>query len=166
MDLNTDVTEEAEHWLEMKKIKGYKREYIKVIKEIKELCLDYYKERLISLVVFGSIAKRSFSPVSDIDLLVVLKDKKNQYKEYADYFDNVESKLSFAKDFHPEINPIFKSYRQLNVKTPYLWNTEFIILYDRDDFFKKFINKLERFKKTSIIIHNQGMEYIEVLSDQ
>jgi len=148
----------------MQKVKGYKKQYMKIIKELKDLCLNHYKDRLISLVVFGSVAKGSFSPVSDIDLLIILQNKKEQYEEYSDYYDNVESRLSFIKDFPIEINPVFKSPKELSVKTPYLWNTDFLILYDRENFFKEFLNKLEQFKKTSLVIHNQHIEYIELLN--
>jgi predicted nucleotidyltransferase len=150
----------------MKKVKGYKKQYMKIIKEFKTLCLNHYKDMLISLVVFGSVAKGSFSPVSDIDLLIILRNKREQYEEYSDYYDHVESKLSLIKDFPVEINPIFKSYEELSVKIPYLWITEFLILYDREDFFKKFLNKLEHYKESSLVIHNQHMQYIELLNGQ
>ncbi|MEN2994004.1 MAG: nucleotidyltransferase domain-containing protein [Thermodesulfovibrio sp.] len=104
----------------MKKIKGYKRKYMKVLSQIRDLCISYYKDRLLSLVVFGSVAKDSFSPVSEIDLLRVLRDKRNQYREYTDYFNNVENKISFEKELPLEINPIFRSSKDLKVKTPYL----------------------------------------------
>ncbi|MDW7972763.1 MAG: nucleotidyltransferase domain-containing protein [Thermodesulfovibrio sp.] len=139
---------------------------MKILKQIRDLCISYYKDRLLCLVVFGSVAKDSFSPLSDIDLLIIFKDKKDQYKEYADYYNNVENKLLFKKDLPVEINPIFKSFKDLKVKTPYFWNTEFLILYDRENLFKEFLNKLEKFKSKSIIIHKEPVEYIELVNEQ
>ncbi|GLI52396.1 hypothetical protein [Thermodesulfovibrio yellowstonii] len=46
----------------MEQIKGYKKEFYKIINKLKILCLSYYKESLISVVVFGSVAKENFSP--------------------------------------------------------------------------------------------------------
>ncbi|MDI6865125.1 nucleotidyltransferase domain-containing protein [Thermodesulfovibrio yellowstonii] len=147
----------------MKITKGYKREYKKILKQLRDLCVNFYKNRLVSLVVFGSVAKGTFSPVSDIDLLIILKNKRTQYEEFSIYYDNIETKL-FRGDFTVEINPIFKSYRELSVKTSYLWNTDFIVLYDTEDFFKNFLDKLQEFKNKALFIHTKPMEYIELVN--
>jgi len=134
---------------------------MRILEQLKKLCVDYYRDRLLALVVFGSVANKSFTPASDIDLLIILKDTKSNYNEYSLYYDNVESRLKHGK-LHIEINPIFKTGKNLSVQTPYLWNTEFIILYDRDDFFRTFLRKLDEYKQSSIIVRNQKMEYIVV----
>lgn len=38
------------------------------------LCKEHYKERLISLVVFGSVGRGTAGPDSDIDLLLVVNE--------------------------------------------------------------------------------------------
>lgn len=149
----------------MKTIKDYKKNYLKIIEQLKDLCLDYYKERLLAVVVFGSVAKGIFSPVSDIDLLIILKNRKGNYKEYSEYYDNVESKIS-VRNLRVEINPIFKSIRELRIRTPYLWNTEFLILYDRDNFFREFLIKLQEFKEKFLVFYTNPFDYIKVLSDK
>lgn len=138
---------------------------MKIIEQLKDLCLNYYKDRLIAVVVFGSVAKGIFSPVSDVDLLIILKNRKSPYREYSDYYDNVESKISVG-DSMVEINPIFKSIRELSIRTPYLWNTEFLILYDKGNFFKEFLNKLQEFKEKSLVFNTNPFDYIKVLNDK
>ncbi|WP_141266886.1 nucleotidyltransferase domain-containing protein [Thermodesulfovibrio sp. Kuro-1] len=149
----------------MKKIRGYKKKYMKIIEQLKNLCLNYYKDRLIAVVVFGSVAKGMFSPVSDVDLLIILKNRKSQYREYSDYYDNVESKISVG-DLMVEINPIFKSIRELSIRIPYLWNTEFLILYDKENFFRDFLKKLQEFKEKFLVFHTNPFDYIKVLNDK
>lgn len=46
--------------------------------------------------------------------------------------------------------PIFIKRDSLREDLPWLWDTEFIILYDRDEFFQNFIRKLEEFKKKKL----------------
>ncbi|MCX7726835.1 MAG: nucleotidyltransferase domain-containing protein [Chitinispirillaceae bacterium] len=139
-------------------IKNYKGKFKDILDQLRDYCVYYYKERLLSLVVFGSVAKGIFSPVSDIDLLVVLKKKKGNSKEFLYYFENIEKKLD-KRGLYLEINPIFKSREELSVDLPYLWNTTFVILFDRDNFFKKFTEELEKFKKQKLKVRDN---YIEI----
>jgi hypothetical protein len=144
----------------------YKNVYQDILQQLKALCVEHYRERLISVVVFGSIAKKTFGPASDIDLLLVFTDKRGNYEEFSDYYDNVESKLVFPEGFHIEINPIFKSKGQLSVKTPYLWNTEFLILYDREGFFREFMAKLKKYKENFLVTCNKSLEYTMFRDDE
>lgn len=145
----------------MNTLKGYKRKYEQTLEKIRELSLSYYGNSLISLVVFGSVAKGVFNPFSDIDLLIILKKRGNFYKEYSEYFDNIEAKLNSPYK-SVEINPIFKAATELTTSIPYLWNTDFVVLFDRDNFFKKYLVSLNKFKRDSLIIHNKPIEYIEL----
>lgn len=72
------------------RIKGYKKAYMRVLRQPNELCLAYYKGRLISLVVFSYVANGRFSPVSDIGLIrledfkklsLIIHKKPNKYIE-------------------------------------------------------------------------------------
>lgn len=137
-------------------MKGYKEKFYKILEEIKNLSTSFYGDRCVSIVVFGSVAKDRFSPTSDIDLIVILKNYESNYKNYEEFFENIIEKLSY-KDVH--INPIFKTPENLSVKLPYLWDTEFIILYDKDSFFKNFIKNIENFKKKNLKFKDT---YIEV----
>lgn len=137
-------------------MKNYKQKFYKVLKEIKQYSISFYGNRLVSLVVFGSVAKDTFSPVSDIDLLVVLKDKKSSYHYYQEFFDNIIQNLSYK---NIQINPIFKTPETMSVELPYLWDTKFLLLYDKDGFFSNFIKTLDKFKMQNLKFKNN---YIEI----
>ena len=119
-----------------------------LLSEIREKARKHYRDRLVSLVVFGSVAKGKATPTSDIDLLIVLEDKpESSFKTYMDFYENVESKLNIIEDISIRISPIFLKKTSLKEEIPWLWDTEFIVLYDKNGFFFFFLKRLERFKK-------------------
>ncbi len=119
-----------------------------LLSEIREKARKHYRDRLVSLVVFGSVAKGKATPTSDIDLLIVLEDKpESSFKTYMDFYENVESKLNIIEDISIRISPIFLKKTSLKEEIPWLWDTEFIVLYDKNGFFDRFLKRLERFKK-------------------
>ncbi len=120
----------------------------KLLEEIKIKSTEHYGERLVSLVVFGSVAGGRATPESDIDLLIVLEEKpKGSYLTYMDFYDNVESRLRNLKNLGMRLSPIFLKKSSLREYLPWLWNTEFIVLYDKDGFFQGFLRRLEKFKR-------------------
>ncbi len=125
--------------------------------ELREKALSYYKNRLISLVVFGSVAKNTWTPESDIDVLIVLEEKsKSSYRTYMEFYENVEEKLNLRI----RISPIFLERTSLKETLPWLWDTSFIILYDKNDFFKNFLKKLEGFKSKLKFIKDPMPHYV------
>ena len=119
-----------------------------LLSEIREKAKKHYRDRLVSLVVFGSVAKGKATPTSDVDLLIVLEDKpESSFKTYMDFYENVESKLRYIDDVGLRLSPIFLKRSSLKEEIPWLWDTEFIVLYDKNGFFHKFLKRLERFKK-------------------
>ena len=120
-----------------------------LLSELKEKALSYYKDNLTSLVIFGSVAKDTWTPASDIDVLVVLKRKeKSSYKVYMDFYLNMR------------LSPIFLEERSLKESLSWLWDPKFIILYDRDDFFKRYIKRLERSKAKLKFIKTPMPHYV------
>ena len=125
----------------------FKKALEKLLEEIRERATRYYKDRIVSLVVFGSVAKGKATPESDVDLLIVLEDRtKSSYETYMDFYENVESKLKSLDKLGMRLSPIFLKRSSLREDIPWLWDTEFMVLYDKDNFFKNFLKKLEKFK--------------------
>lgn len=125
--------------------------------ELRDKALSYYKDRLISLVVFGSVAKNTWTPESDIDVLIVLEEKsKSSYRTYMEFYENVEEKLKPRM----RLSPIFLKGTSLRETLPWLWDTSFIILYDKNDFFKNFLKKLESFKSKLKFIKEPMPHYV------
>jgi predicted nucleotidyltransferase len=56
---------------------SYREEYYKLVKKLEEMTINFYGDRLISIAVFGSVAKDTFRPDSDIDILIIAKDLPN-----------------------------------------------------------------------------------------
>ena len=132
-----------------------------LLSELKEKALSYYKDNLTSLVIFGSVAKDTWTPASDIDVLIVLKRKeKSSYEVYMDFYDNVERKLVSLNELNMRLSPIFLEERSLKESLSWLWDPKFIILYDRDDFFKRFIKRLERSKAKLKFIKTPMPHYV------
>jgi len=125
----------------------------KIVEELKKRAKEYYGERLISLAIFGSVAKGLATPSSDIDFLITLKSLyPSNFEVYREYYEKVESKLSSLREgkkkgFYILLSPIFKSPESLTPELPWLWRNEFIILHDTNDFFKNFLKKLKKFER-------------------
>ncbi len=132
-----------------------------LLDELKEKALSLYGERLVSLVVFGSVAKGLATPESDLDLLIILEDKpKGSYSTFMEYYENIESELKTLKELRLSISPIFLRKTSLKVELPWLWDNVFLILYDKDNFFKNFLNKLKEFKACLVYMKEPMPHYI------
>lgn len=139
----------------------------KIVEELKKRAKEYYRERLISLAIFGSVAKDLATPSSDIDFLITLKSLyPSNFEVYREYYEKVESKLSSLREgkkkgFYILLSPIFKSPESLTPELPWLWRNEFIILHDTNDFFKNFLKKLKKFERENLIYHSSPLPYYE-----
>lgn len=139
-----------------------------VIEELREKSILYYKDNLISLVLFGSVAKGLATEASDIDILYVLDSKGSSYETYSEYFDNIEEGLESIKEMRREgthllISPIFKTKEELDPRLPWLWKGCYEILFDRNDYFKRFLGELEKFEERHLVYHKKPLPYFEVI---
>ncbi len=125
--------------------------YEELLEKLLEASLDFYKDRLISLVVFGSVGRRTPRPDSDIDLLIVAADLPKGRMQRVKEFGDVEAGLSHALDkavqrgVRAELSPVFKTPDE--VKRGSLLFLDIIhdkrILYDRDGFMQNALALLE-----------------------
>lgn len=136
---------------------SYKKIYQDLVKKVLELSKVYYQNRLVSFVIFGSVARDSFRPDSDIDILIVAeKLPKGRVKRVEEFEKNIERKLEFElkalykKGIYPYFSPIFKTKEEVLRGSWLFLDMVFDakILYDKDDFFKNFLFSLkEKLKK-------------------
>jgi predicted nucleotidyltransferase len=99
---------------------------------------------LISVVVFGSVARGEAGKESDVDLLVVADNLPDRYERFK-LFDKAEEKLESKKKelrkdgYQIFFSPIIKSKEEAEFLTPlYLDLVEdAVILKDEGDFLKK-----------------------------
>ncbi len=113
-------------------------------------CLDFYKDRLISLAVFGSVGRGTPGPESDIDFIVVARDlpqgRLNRVREFQVVEDQLEPWLLSLerRGVHTSLSPVFKTPEEVEKGSLLFLDMvdDAVLLHDRDDFFKKYLERL------------------------
>jgi predicted nucleotidyltransferase len=132
---------------------NYKTEYKKIIEILSESIRNHYGDRLISLAIFGSVAKNKFRPDSDIDILIIASNlPQGRYYRVKEFMDNVENKLDtffsalYKKEIYPYLSPLIYEIKDLErIKHLFFDMTEdVIILYDKEDFLLDYIAKIKK----------------------
>lgn len=127
---------------------GYE-DYKELIYALRDLAIEKFGDSLISLVLYGSVARGEAKEESDIDLLVILKDATDTYYERLEPFIEIErvlekGKLYSIKKGLPHLSYIILSQKEAQ-KNLYLFLDmieDSIILLDREDFFKRRLEDL------------------------
>lgn len=112
---------------------------------------SYYGQRLISVVVFGSVARETQTFDSDLDVLIIAEKlpigRMNRIRE----FESVEEKLEpLLKAFQEKygintyISAIIKSSEEVEKGSPLFLDMveDAKILFDKDKFFEKRLKRL------------------------
>lgn len=126
-------------------MRGYE-DYKEILKKFMQLLQKRIGDNLISLVLYGSVARGAAKDESDIDLLIILKDAPAAYYERLEPVIEIELKMRESASGAP---PIFSSLilskeeamENRNIFLDMIENS--IILYDKDDFFR---NRLKAMK--------------------
>ncbi len=130
----------------------------KLIPDLKDVLKQRFNQSLLSIVLFGSAVKGSFTSTSDIDVLVVCeslpKDWRARDKIILELTEDIE--LRYATAIHmtlvgrDEISHAIESVAPLMLE---IYDANEII-YDRDNFFKQLLNgfktNLEKMHATKI----------------
>lgn len=127
-----------------------------LLREVLEAARSCYGDRLVSLAVFGSVARGAQRPDSDVDLFLVCdplpRGRMRRIAEFRKVEDRLEPLLSSPerKGISTALSPVLKTSAEvLRGGLIYLGLVEDArLLYDRDDFFETFLarfkEKLER----------------------
>lgn len=135
------------------KITGYRNRYYKLINNLFETVKDFYGEKLVSFAIFGSVARDTFRPDSDIDVLIIVENlPRGRVKRVIDFEKNVEEKLDrefrelASSGIYPVISPLIKTPEEVKLGSPVFIDMiqEVKILYDKDNFFKGYLNTLKK----------------------
>ncbi len=128
--------------------------YAPLIKRYSRLLLEHFNNRLISIVLFGSISRGDWNKNSDIDLLIIVnnwdeipiwKRLRELYEVRSKLRETIEYKFAVKAGYIPIIQHYPLSRREaLNFHRLYLDIVlDGIIIYDKDKFFSKIINSLK-----------------------
>lgn len=132
-----------------------KEKFKKLGKKLASEIKSYYGERLVSLVVFGSVARETQRFDSDIDILIIAKELPNGRMKRVEEFEIVEDKLehfltSLQKyGIYTSITSVIKTPEEAEKGSPLFLDMveDARILIDKNDFFatilKKFRNRLK-----------------------
>lgn len=123
-----------------------------VVERVREGCVSGYGERLVSLALFGSVARGTMRPDSDIDLLVVAAPLPNGRLPRMDEFRQVEEAVgeSLAKaaaaGVHTMLSPVIKTPAEVEYGSPLFLDMtdQARILVDRDGFLAERLAVLRR----------------------
>ncbi|MCD6493470.1 MAG: nucleotidyltransferase domain-containing protein [Archaeoglobaceae archaeon] len=126
--------------------KSYKEYMIKVLEKIKE----YYGDQLVSLVIFGSYARKENRLSSDLDILIVLKANKPRCERIKEFVENIEMSLEYLtqklidEGISVDMSPLILSEKEAKYFNPiYLDMVEYlIIIVDKNNFIKNMLKEV------------------------
>lgn len=134
------------------------------------LIVNYYKDNLKTLVIFGSYARGAFRLNSDIDLFIILEKKESRSKVLQEFILQIEKpmqkeELNLYDKYGVDVSlsPFILSSEEAVYFYPiYLDMIDYsIIIADDDDFFKNILNNLIRIKnKYGFKKESMGNRYI------
>lgn len=140
-----------------------------LIKKYCELLLNFLDDRLVSVMVFGSIARGNWNKNSDIDVLIIAEGWENKpiwfrLNELRVIKRVLESSLEFKKALNAGFWPIIQNY-PLSIEEAKKFNRIYldavldgIILYDKNGFLNgvldKFRRKMEALGSMRIVLPN------------
>ena len=119
-------------------------------RDVTEAAGRHYGSRLVSVVVFGSMGRRTFRHDSDLDLLIVADDlpagRVARVQEFAAVEAALEPRLAEGRTcgFDTVCSPVFKTPDEVTAGSPLFLDMveDARILFDRDGFFAGVLTRL------------------------
>jgi len=107
-------------------------------------------DRLISLVVFGSVARGEARRDSDIDLLIVAQDLPRSRFRRQELFEKAESVLEplveelWSRGYHVDFSPIILDVEEAKRHRPIYLDmvVDAVIIFDREGFFRSILDEI------------------------
>lgn len=114
-----------------------KKKVEEILDVLKHVITKYYADRLISAALFGSYARGTATPDSDIDILIIAEPLPNGRMRRIQEFETVELDAEHTMSKMPQLSPVIKTKMEINMGSPLLWDMVDYhrILYDNGDFF-------------------------------
>jgi hypothetical protein len=124
--------------------------FSRILEALPEACAARYGSRLVSLAVFGSVARGVPRADSDVDLLVVARDLPQGRIPRVREFDAVEEILSPSlrtaaeAGVHTTLAPVLKTPEEVERGSPLFLDMteEVLMLFDRDEYLGRYLERL------------------------
>lgn len=149
-----------------------KEPYITLLNNMVKIMKEEFKDDLISVVLYGSVARGDNRNDSDVDLLIIIKNlpKDSMLKRIRLFETKVEDKLNldefWKNGYYISLSPILKTPEEAEKISPLYLDMVYdaIILYDKNQFFTKILQKLkERLKELGAERVRMGKKWYWVL---
>lgn len=128
-----------------------KEGFEKIVKELLSEIKSFYGDRLITVALFGSVARGTFRYDSDIDILIIAHGLPSGRIKRIREFEAIEEKMDpLLKSYGTQgintyLSPIIKDPEEVSIGSPLFLDMveDAQILFDRDEFFTKKLKKLK-----------------------
>ena len=149
-----------------------KEPYATLLNNMLEIMKEEFKDDLISVVVYGSVARGDNRNDSDVDLLIIMKNlpKDSMLKRIRLFETKVEDKLNLDEywkmGYYISLSPVLKTPEEAErFSPPYLDMVyDAVILYDSNHFFTRILQKLrDRLKELGAERVRMGKKWYWVL---
>ena len=129
-----------------------KESFERLLEEILKVVQEYYRDRLVSLAVFGSVARGTQRPDSDVDLLVICNSlPQGRMRRVAEFEEAEKGLVPVLSDLGRQgistfLSPVLKTSAE--VERGGVFYIDLVedarLLCDRGDFLKGFLERLRR----------------------
>ena len=149
-----------------------KEPYATLLNNMIKIMKEEFKDDLISVVVYGSVARGDNRNDSDVDLLIIMKNlpKDSMLKRIRLFETKVEDKLNLDEywkmGYYISLSPVLKTPEEAEKFSPLYLDMVYdaVILYDRNYFFTGILQKLrDRLKELGAERVRMGKKWYWVL---
>ncbi|MGC8596549.1 MAG: nucleotidyltransferase domain-containing protein [Thermocladium sp.] len=129
-----------------------KEPYESLLNKLLNLLLNHFKDKLYSVVVYGSVARGDNRKDSDIDLLIIVKDLPKSRIERYKIFEQFETQLMedieelYDEGYYVSFSPIMKTPEEASHFSPLYMDMveDAIILFDKENFFNDILKRIKK----------------------
>ena len=149
-----------------------KEPYATLLNNMLKILKEEFKDDLISVVVYGSVARGDNRNDSDVDLLIIMENlpKDSMLKRIRLFETKVEDKLNLDEywkmGYYISLSPVLKTPEEAEKFSPLYLDMVYdaVILYDRNYFFTRILQKLrDRLKELGAERVRMGKKWYWVL---
>jgi nucleotidyltransferase len=146
--------------------------YATLLNNTLKIMKEEFKDDLISVVVYGSVARGDNRNDSDVDLLIIMKNlpKDSMLKRIRLFETKVEDKLNLDEywkmGYYISLSPVLKTPEEAEKFSPLYLDMVYdaVILYDSNYFFTRILQKLrDRLKELGAERVRMGKKWYWVL---